>query len=103
MEDSRRFLHLNGTNYYYAIPIFFLSSYKGETYRFAWQTWGWIDMYDDKKKLYDLYFAKYNKGFNIQISAHKNVEDFIQQIRFTIESYEDFKKHTLNNQQIANT
>lgn len=103
LEDSCRFLHLNGTNYYYAIPIFFKYSYKGETYRFAWQTWGWIDMYDDKKKLYDLYYAKYNKGFNIQISACKDVEEFIQQLRFTIESYEDFKKHTLKNQQITNT
>jgi len=103
LEDSDRFLHLNGTNHYYAIPVFFVYLYNGKKYRFAWQTWGWIDMYDDKKKLYDLYFAKYNKGFNIQISAHKNVEDFIQQLRFTIESYEDFKKHTLNNQQIANT
>lgn len=103
LKDSDRFLHINGTNHYYAIPIFFYFTYKGERYRFAWQTWGWIDLYEGNKKLYDLYFAKYNKGFNIQISADKDVEEFIQQLRFTIESYEDFKKHTLNNQQIANT
>ncbi|MBR4988291.1 MAG: DUF262 domain-containing protein [Bacteroidaceae bacterium] len=104
LEDSDRFLHLNGTNHYYAIPVFFVYLYRGKIislhgkkYRFAWQTWGWIDMYDDKKRLYDLYFAKYNKGFNIPIEADTNAEGFIQQLNEIIERYEDFLIHTLNN------
>ncbi len=97
LEDSDRFLHLNGTNHYYAIPIFFEYSYNGKKYRFAWQRWGYIDMYDGNKKLFELYFDKYKEGFTIPIEADTNVEGIIQQLNEIIERYENFLIHTLNN------
>ena len=74
--------------------------YKDKEYRFAWQTWGWIDMYEDNKKLYDLYYTKYGKGFNIKIEKesyeesvlYSNADYFIQKLEECIDNYEKFIK-----------
>ena len=97
-SEERRFLTINGVNYYYAIPIFFRYKYNDKEYRFAWQTWGWIDMYDGNKKLYDLYYSKYEKAFNIEINKDVNatsqykvgIEYFIKKMEGCINSYENF-------------
>ena len=97
-SEEQRFLTINGVNYYYAVPVFFRYKYKDNEYRFAWQTWGWIDMYDDNQKLYDLYYPKYEKGFNIEINKDKNetsqykvgIEYFIIKLEECINSYEKF-------------
>lgn len=97
-KESQRFLYVNGQNYYYAVPIFFDYDYHGKTYRFAWQTWGWIDMYDKYNKLYDLYYKKFNMGFNVQINKEKDTngefiiktDEFIKNIEDCIDEYEDF-------------
>lgn len=97
-SEEHRFLTINGVNYYYAVPVFFRYKYKDKEYRFAWQTWGWIDMYDDNKKLYDLYYTKYEKGFNIKIEKEINdvsqykvgIEYFINKLEECINNYEKF-------------
>ncbi len=97
-SKEHRFLTINGVNYYYAARIFFKYKYNDKEYRFAWQTWGWIDMYDDNNKLYDLYYSKYGKGFNIEInkdvdetSQYKfGVEYFFNKLEECISSYEKF-------------
>lgn len=91
LKEEDRFLCLNGENHYYTIPIFFEFSYKEKKYRFVWQMWGYIDMYEGNKKLFDLYFAKYNKGFNILPDAKLDVDGLIEQLKSIIDSYEDFK------------
>lgn len=95
--ENHRFLALNNANYYYAIPVFFKYKYNGKEYRFAWQTWGWIDMYDGDAKLYDLYYPKHGKGFNIKIeqadsddSQDKNAGYFIKKLEECIDDYEKF-------------
>lgn len=98
--ENDRFLAINGVNYYYATPVFFRYKYKDKEYRFAWQTWGWIDMYEDNKKLYDLYYSKYGKGFNIKIEKesyeesvlYSNADYFIQKLEECIDNYEKFIK-----------
>lgn len=88
-EDERRYVEIKGVNYYFAVPIFFLYKYKGEKYRFAWQTWGYIDMYDNNgKKLFDLYYKKYGKGFNIAIDDQS--DHYISKIEDCIERYVEF-------------
>lgn len=97
-EKENRFLNVNGQNYYYAIPIFFDYDYDGKTYRFAWQIWGWIDMYDKNNKLYDLYYNKYNNGFNVWVKKNKgansqyleNTDYFIDKIEKCINKYNEF-------------
>ena len=94
LKEQDRFLTLNDVNYYYAIPIFFRYSYNGEEYRFAWQTWGWLDMYDKfdhNIKLYDKYYKKDNRGFNIRIDKNEiDHKGFIAKIEDCILKYEEF-------------
>mgnify|MGYP004557671087 FL=1 len=99
-EDERRYIEIKSVNYYFAVPMFFVYKYKDEKYRFAWQTWGYIDMYDNKgNKLFDLYYEKYKKGFNIAIDnqlAHDS-SYYISKIEDCIESYvELIKDHNEN-------
>lgn len=92
-ETERRFIEIKGVNYYFAVPIFFLYNYKGEKYHFAWQTWRYIDMYDDNgKKLFDLYYKKYGEGFNIAIdnqSDHNSLY-YTSKMKDCIERYLEF-------------
>lgn len=91
-KDKDLYLQIHGVNYYYAVPVFFKYRYNGKEYRFAWQTWGWIDMYCDDNRLYDLYFKKYEQGFTIEIENGKNYEFYINQIVTCINSYEKFRE-----------
>lgn len=96
--EYNRLLSINDVNYYYAVPVFFRFKYKNKEYRFAWQTWGWIDMYDDNTKLYDIYYSKYGKGFNIKIVKESNddtgldtdVNYYINKLEECIDNYEKF-------------
>lgn len=98
MPEGNRLLSINDVNYYYAVPVFFRFKYNNKEYRFAWQTWGWIDMYDDNTKLYDLYYSKYGKGFNVEITKESNdnseldtdVNYFIDKLKECIDNYEKF-------------
>lgn len=88
LPENDRFLTVNGVNYYYALhSIFFKYKYKDKEYRFAWQAWGWIDLYDNDKKLYDIYYSKYNKGFNISIE-NRNDSSFVTDVTYYITEME---------------
>ena len=92
-EDERRYVEIKGVNYYFAVPMFFLYKYKGEKYHFAWQTWRYIDMYDNNwNKLFDLYYKKYGEGFNIAIDdqSDHNSSYYIRMIEDCIERYVKF-------------
>lgn len=96
-----RYLKVNGLNYYYTVPFFFNYKYKGKEYRFAWQTWGWLDMYDRNDKLYDKYYLKNGKGFNIEILQNDELSSideayFLSKIEECIESYERFTESFQN-------
>lgn len=93
-EDERRYMEIKGVNYYFAVPMFFVYKYKDEKYRFAWQTWGYIDMYDNNwNKLFDLYYKKYGEGFNIAIDDQSDHDSsyYIRMIEDCIERYVKFK------------
>ena len=93
-EDERRYMEIKGVNYYFAVPMFFVYKYKDEKYRFAWQTWGYIDMYDNNwNKLFDLYYKKYGEGFNIAIDNQSDHDSsyYIRMIEDCIERYVKFK------------
>ncbi|MDO4673448.1 MAG: hypothetical protein Q4A76_11095, partial [Porphyromonadaceae bacterium] len=91
-QDSNRYLQIRGVNYYYAIPIFFNYRYNEKEYHFAWQTWGWIDMYDRDIRLYDLYIEKFGEGFSIEIDKLANHDSsyYIGEIEKCIDRYEKF-------------
>ncbi len=94
-EAAKRYLQISGTNYYYAIPVFFKYKYKSKEYRFAWQTWGWLDMYERDEKLYDKYYQKYGMGFNIPIKSEEDSRDadasyYLHKIEECIDKYENF-------------
>ena len=97
-EDERRYMEIKGVNYYFAVPMFFVYKYKDEKYRFAWQTWGYIDMYDNNgNKLFDLYYKKYGEGFNIAIDDQSDHDSsyYIRMIEDCIERYVKLKgNHT---------
>lgn len=88
LKESDRFLQLKEKKHYYAIPLFFVFSYNDKEYKFAWQRWGYIDMYEDNKRLYDTY-----QRFNIPISDDINVDGLIQQLKSVIEDYLKLRKH----------
>lgn len=93
-EDERRYMEIKGVNYYFAVPMFFVYKYKDENYHFAWQTWGYIDMYDNNwNKLFDLYYKKYGEGFNIAIDDQSDHDSsyYIRMIEDCIERYVKFK------------
>ena len=99
-EDERRYMEIKGVNYYFAVPMFFGYKYKGEKFHFAWQTWGYIDMYDNNwNKLFDLYYEKFDKGFNIKIDDKPGHDSsyYISEIEDCIEMYVEFiKDHNEN-------
>lgn len=87
-------MEIKGVNYYFAVPMFFVYKYKDENYHFAWQTWGYIDMYDNNwNKLFDLYYKKYGEGFNIAIDNQSDHDSsyYIRMIEDCIERYVKFK------------
>lgn len=93
-EDERRYMEIKGVNYYFAVPMFFVYKYKDENYHFAWQTWGYIDMYDNNwNKLFDLYYKKYGEGFNIAIDDQSDHDSsyYIRMIEDCIERYVKIK------------
>ena len=93
-EDERRYMKIKDVNYYFAVPMFFVYKYKDENYHFAWQTWGYIDMYDNNwNKLFDLYYKKYGEGFNIAIDDQSDHDSsyYIKMIEDCIERYVKFK------------
>ena len=93
-EDERRYMKIKDVNYYFAVPMFFVYKYKDENYHFAWQTWGYIDMYDNNwNKLFDLYYKKYGEGFNIAIDDQSDQDSsyYIRMIEDCIERYVKFK------------
>lgn len=93
-EDERRYMKIKDVNYYFAVPMFFVYKYKDENYHFAWQTWGYIDMYDNNwNKLFDLYYKKYGEGFNIAIDYQSDHDSsyYIRMIEDCIERYVKFK------------
>lgn len=93
-EDERRYMKIKDVNYYFAVPMFFVYKYKDENYHFAWQTWGYIDMYDNNRnKLFDLYYKKYGEGFNIAIDDQSDHDSsyYIRMIEDCIERYVKFK------------
>lgn len=94
-SEEDRFVKIDGINYYYCVPIFFIYQYKGKKYRFAWQTWGWLDMYNKHEKLFDKYNAKYGEGFNIKIvhngdSSNTDYAYYLRKIEECIDKYERF-------------
>lgn len=93
-EDERRYMKIKDVNYYFAVPMFFVYKYKDENYHFAWQTLGYIDMYDNNRnKLFDLYYKKYGEGFNIAIDDQSDHDSsyYIRMIEDCIERYVKFK------------
>ena len=51
---------------------------------FKWQRWGYLDMYDKGKKLYDLY-----EDFNINIADITDANDCIKRIESCIDKYKN--------------
>ena len=96
--EEKRYRTIKGKNYYFAVPMCFVYKYKGKEYHFAWQTWGYIDMYDNNwNKLFDLYYKKYGEGFNIAIDDQSDQDSsyYIRMIEDCIERYVKFKgNHT---------
>lgn len=93
-EDERRYMKIKDVNYYFAVPMFFVYKYKDENYHFAWQTCGYIDMYDNNwNKLFDLYYKKYGEGFNIAIDDQSDHDSsyYIRMIEDCIERYVKIK------------
>ena len=96
--EEERYRTIKGKNYYFAVPMWFTYKYKGKEYHFAWQTWGYIDMYDNNwNKLFDLYYKKYGEGFNIAIDDQSDHDSsyYIRMIEDCIERYVKLKgNHT---------
>ena len=96
--EEERYRTIKGKNYYFAVPMWFTYKYKCKEYHFAWQTWGYIDMYDNNwNKLFDLYYKKYGEGFNIAIDDQSDHDSsyYIRMIEDCIERYVKLKgNHT---------
>lgn len=89
--EEKRYRTIKGKNYYFAVPMCFEYKYKGKEYHFAWQTWGYIDMYDnDWKRLCEQYDGEMANNFTIHIDEETDHDSsyYIKKIEKCIDCYE---------------
>jgi YHS domain-containing protein len=89
--EEERYRTIKGKNYYFAVPMCFEYKYKGKEYHFAWQTWGYIDMYDnDWKRLCEQYDGEMANNFTIHIDKETGHDSsyYIKKIEDCIDCYE---------------
>lgn len=89
--EEKRYRTIKGKNYYFAVPMWFTYKYKGKEYHFAWQTWGYIDMYDnDWKRLCEQYDGEMANNFTIHIDKETDHDSsyYIKKIEKCIDCYE---------------
>ena len=89
--EEKRYRTIKGKNYYFAVPMCFEYKYKGKEYHFAWQTWGYIDMYDnDWKRLCEQYDGEMANNFTIHIDKETGHDSsyYIKKIEDCIDCYE---------------
>ena len=89
--EEERYRTIKGKNYYFAVPMWFEYKYKGKEYHFAWQTWGYIDMYDnDWKRLCEQYDGEMANNFTIYIDEETDHDSsyYIKKIEKCIDCYE---------------
>lgn len=89
--EEKRYRTIKGKNYYFAVPMCFEYKYKGKEYHFAWQTGGYIDMYDnDWKRLCEQYDGEMANNFTIHIDKETDHDSsyYIKKIEKCIDCYE---------------
>ena len=89
--EEKRYRTIKGKNYYFAVPMCFEYKYKGKEYHFAWQTWGYIDMYDNGwKRLCEQYDGEMANNFTILIDKETDHDSsyYIKKIEKCIDCYE---------------
>ena len=89
--EEKRYRTIKGKKYYFAVPVCFEYKYKGKEYHFAWQTWGYIDMYDnDWKRLCEQYDGEMANNFTIHIDKETGHDSsyYIKKIEDCIDCYE---------------
>ena len=89
--EEERYRTIKGKNYYFAVPMWFTYKYKGKEYHFAWQTWGYIDMYDNGwKRLCEQYDGEMANNFTIHIDKETDHDSsyYIKKIEDCIDCYE---------------
>ena len=89
--EEERYRTIKGKNYYFAVPMCFEYKYKGKEYHFAWQTWGYIDMYDNGwKRLCEQYDGEMANNFTIHIDKETGHDSsyYIKKIEDCIDCYE---------------
>ena len=89
--EEERYRTIKGKNYYFAVPMWFTYKYKGKEYHFAWQTWGYIDMYDNGwKRLCEQYDGEMANNFTIHIDKETDHDSsyYIKKIEKCIDCYE---------------
>lgn len=89
--EEKRYRTIKGKNYYFAVPMCFEYKYKGKEYHFAWQTWGYIDMYDNGwKRLCEQYDGEMANNFTIHIDKETDHDSsyYIKKIEDCIDCYE---------------
>lgn len=89
--EEKRYRTIKGKKYYFAVPMCFEYKYKGKEYHFAWQTWGYIDMYDnDWKRLCEQYDGEMANNFTIHIDKETGHDSsyYIKKIEDCIDCYE---------------
>ena len=89
--EEKRYRTIKGKKYYFAVPMCCEYKYKGKEYHFAWQTWGYIDMYDnDWKRLCEQYDGEMANNFTIHIDKETGHDSsyYIKKIEDCIDCYE---------------
>ena len=89
--EEKRYRTIKGKKYYFAVLMCFEYKYKGKEYHFAWQTWGYIDMYDnDWKRLCEQYDGEMANNFTIHIDKETGHDSsyYIKKIEDCIDCYE---------------
>lgn len=89
--EEERYRTIKGKNFYFAVPMWFTYKYKGKEYHFAWQIWGYIDMYDNGwKRLCEQYDGEMANNFTIHIDEETDHDSsyYIKKIENCIDCYE---------------
>lgn len=84
---------LKKCDFFWGKEICFDYILESVSYKFRWQSWNWIDMYDGEIRLYKGEDDA-TEDFTIEGEKINTPEDFIQELKRCIVKYKEYKKET---------
>ena len=82
---------LRSCDYFWGRNIWFTYMYESVQYEFSWQSWKWIDMYEENIRLIEIK-TPFTDNLTIDGNKINTPEDLIMEMERCITEYKEFKK-----------